>query len=95
VEGDEGIGLYSIEVETKSGGRMEEVTLRVKIPSKVSEETKREIEKELELEAIRLYLELKSRKKERKKLPVEKYMGVFGRASAEELDAYALEAEEL
>ncbi len=71
---------------------MGEVTLRVKLPGKVSEETKKIIERELELEAIRIYLELKSKKK-RKKLPVEKYMGVFGEASVEELNAYALEAE--
>ncbi|NJF25884.1 hypothetical protein [Thermococcus sp. Bubb.Bath] len=74
---------------------MEEVTLRVRIPGNVSEDAKRTIEKELELDALRLYLELKSRKKERKKLPIEKYMGILGRASSEELDAYALEAEEL
>ncbi len=71
---------------------MEEVTLRVKLPGKVSEETKRVIERELELEALRIYLELKSKKK-RRKLPVEKYMGILGEASVEELDAYALEAE--
>ena len=56
---------------------MEEVTLRVKLPGKVSEETKRVIERELELEALRIYLELKSKKK-RRKLPVEKYMGIQG-----------------
>ena len=71
---------------------MEEITFRVKLPGKVSEETKRVIERELELEALRIYLELKS-KKERKKLPVEKYMGILGKASVEELNAYALEAE--
>ncbi|NJE10345.1 hypothetical protein [Thermococcus sp. MAR1] len=68
---------------------MEEVTLRVKLPGKVSEETKRTIERELELEALRIYLELKSKKK-RKKLPVESYMGILGKASVEELDTYAL-----
>ena len=71
---------------------MEEITFRVKLPGKVSEETKRVIERELELEALRIYLELRSKKK-RKKLPVEKYMGILGKASVEELNAYALEAE--
>jgi len=71
---------------------MGEVTLHVKLPGKVSEETKRVIERELELEALRIYLELRSKKK-RKKLPVEKYMGILGKASVEELNAYALEAE--
>lgn len=71
---------------------MDEVILRVKLPGKVSEETKRAIERELELEALRIYLELKSKKK-RKKLSVEKYMGILGKASVEELNAYALEAE--
>lgn len=71
---------------------MEEVTLRVKLPRGISEDTKRTIERELELEALRIYLELKSKKK-REKLPVESYMGILGKASVEELDAYALEAE--
>ncbi|WP_297436557.1 hypothetical protein [Thermococcus sp.] len=61
----------------------------MKLPGKVSEETKRAIERELELEALRIYLELKSKKK-RKKLPVESYMGILGKASVEELDTYAL-----
>lgn len=37
-------------------------------------------------------MNLKSKKK-RKKLPVDKYMGVFGEASVEELDAYTLEVD--
>ena len=68
---------------------MEEVTFRVELPGKISEETRRVIERELELEALRIYLELKSKKK-RKKRPVEGYMGILGEASVEELDTYAL-----
>ena len=71
---------------------MEEITLHVKLPGKVGDETKRAIERELEIEALRIYLELKSKRK-RKRLPVESYMGVLGKASVEELNAYALEAE--
>ncbi|NJE61299.1 hypothetical protein [Thermococcus sp. 21S7] len=71
---------------------MEEVILRVRLPKGINEDTRRAIERELELEALRIYLELKSKKK-REKRSIEEYMGVFGEASPEELDAYSLEAE--
>ncbi|WP_168188388.1 hypothetical protein [Thermococcus indicus] len=46
--------------------------------------------RKLKLRALRVYLILSSRKR-RKNLPIEDYMGVFGEASPEELNGYALE----